>query len=57
LEKNTAIKKVNQSVKSEIFTVTFFTYEAINVITRYDIALTPIGKPITTSLIIPARKI
>ena len=34
LEKNIAITKVNQSVNKEMFTVTFFTYEATNETTR-----------------------
>ena len=56
-EKNMAIKKVNQSVKSDTLTVTFLIYEATRDTTRQHNELVPRGSPVTTSFITPAKKI
>ena len=51
-----AIKNVNQSEVILVFTDIFLMYVAMKEIVKYDIELIPKGKPITTSLISPAKK-
>jgi hypothetical protein len=54
-EKIIAIKNVNQSEAIVVLTLLFLTYVPTKIIIKYDNELIPKGKPITTSLINPAK--
>ena len=54
---NKAGIKLNQSLKSEAFTVTTRTYAATDAITNTANALAPIGNPKRTSVMMPDKNI